>query len=267
MKRISKVFVALVLIVGLERLIRTQTNGFRFDKIIAEFPYNPDWAVEIGAIPEVLNQPFYFLGSGAQTYSFIGEDRKTVLKFFKHYHCWPNSRTLRKLPWPWKEKVLQGRERRIESIFSSAALAYKALPEQTQVIHLHLNPGEGKLPPLVIYDKIGIRYQVDLNQTPFLLQKKGALLYPYLKKHPEEGKAMIDSFFAHIHNLAKAGISNSDKHLGRNVGVCEGKVIHLDIGSFFRCDSTELCDTAEFQRWLEKNRPDLMEYFNAQKHL
>lgn len=263
MKRLLKVFLTLVLIVGLERLIRTQTNGFRIDKTIAEFPYHADLTAE-NAPPEELNQPFYFLGSGAQTYSFIGEDRKTVLKLFKHYHCWPSSRILRKLPWPWKAKILEDRERRINSIFKSTTLAYRELPEETQVIYLNLNPKEG-LSPLVIYDKIGIRYQVDLSKTPFVLQKKGDLLFSYLKKHPDEGKALIDSFFQHIHNMAKAGISNSDKHVGRNFGVCDGKVIHIDIGSFFL--SSELCDTVEFEHWLEKNRPDLMEYFNAKKHL
>ncbi len=184
MKLALKIFFAAVLLFGLERFTRTQTRGFRIDKTTAECGYNPEWEIQ-GEVPEVLNQKFYFLGSGAQTYSFIGEDKTTVLKLFKHYHCYPNSRVLRKIPYPgfaskWKEKILNHREERIGKIFNSAVLAYRDLPEETKILHLKINSKENCYPTIVIYDKIGIKYQVDLNQTPFLLQKKAELIYTYI---------------------------------------------------------------------------------------
>lgn len=261
MKLALKIFIAATLLIGLERATRFQTRGFRIDKTTAEYAYNPDWEIQ-GEVPAVLNQKFYFLGSGAQTYSFIGEDKTTVLKLFKHYHCYPNSRVLRKIPYRWKEKVLNHREERIGKIFNSAVLAYRDLPEETKILHLKINSTQNQYPTIVLYDKIGVQYRVDLNQTPFVLQKKAELIYTYIDKHPNEAKKIIDSFFACLRTQAQHRISNCDAHIGRNFGVYDGKVIQFDIGSYFQTETPTPHDTGEFKNWIIKNRPDLEEYFN-----
>lgn len=266
MKLALKIFIAAVLFFGLEKFIRIQTRGFRIDKTTAEYAYNPAWEIQ-GEVPEVLNQKFYFLGSGAQTYSFIGEDKTTVLKLFKHYHCYPNSRVLRKIPYPgfaskWKEKVLNHREERIAKIFDSAVLAYRDLPEETKILHLKINSTQNQYPTIVLYDKIGVRYSVDLNQAPFVLQKKAELIYTYIDKHPDEAKKIIDSFFACLRTQTQHRISNRDYHIGRNFGVYEGKVIQFDIGSYFQNETHTPQDIGEFKNWIIKNRPDLETYFN-----
>ncbi len=186
-----RVFIALVLLVGLERLIRTQTRGFRIDKTIAEYPYNPAWSID-APVPKELNQKFYFLGSGAQTYSFISEDQTTVLKLFKHYHCWPSSRILKKLPGSWK--ALPKREQRMKSIFESVLLAYKKLPEETQIFHLSLNPQEKHYPSIILFDKIGIRYIVDLNQPPSCCKRKPSYSTPIWSSIPMRPKQSSTHF-------------------------------------------------------------------------
>ncbi|MBS0630155.1 MAG: hypothetical protein JSS30_08060 [Verrucomicrobia bacterium] len=261
MKIALRISLFLVLFFGLERLIRTQTCGFRIDKTIAEYPYNPSWELGETPLPKELNQPFYFLGSGAQTYSFIGQDQTTVLKLFKHYHCWPSSRVLKKLPGSWK--AIAKREERMKSIFDSVLLAYKKLPQETQIFHLSLIPKLSH-PSIVIYDKIGIRYIIDLKQTPFVLQKKVQPLYPYLQEHPDEAKAIISSFFACLRHRNSLGIANSDNHVGRNFGVWENKVVQFDIGSYFLGEPSEQ-NSAEFEQWIIKNRPDLKEYFHENR--
>lgn len=271
MKWIFRILTAIILLVGLEKLIRTQTRGFRIQKIASEYPFNPDWETGCSAVPEKLNQTFYFLGSGAQTYSFIGEDQTTVLKLFKHYHFWPTSKALRKFPLPswassWKQSILNKREKRVMNMFSSAVLAHRHLPEETQILHLNINSKQNLYPTIVIFDNIGIRYSVDLNTTPFVLQKRGQLIYTYLEKHPECTKEVIDSFFSCIRKQASKRIGNCDPHVGRNFGVCESKVIEIDIGSFFIKGSNDftnsLHEAEEFREWIIKNRPEYEEYFN-----
>jgi len=257
-----RIVVALVILVGLERFTRGQTKGFRVHKTISDHPFNPDWELDNTTVPSELNQKFYFLGNGAQSYSFLGEDQTTVLKIFKHYHCWPSTKILKKLPGSWK--VIPHREHRMKSIFGSVLLAYKKLPEETAIFYVNLNPKQNLYPQITLYDKIGIRHTIDLNQTPFVLQKKAELLYPYLTQHPDEAKAIIDSFFACLKARNLQGIANSDNHVGRNFAVYDKKVVQIDIGSYSLGKPSDQNDV-EFQNWIIKNRPDLEEYYHESR--
>lgn len=276
MKTPFKVLLTIALLIGLERFIRTQTNGFRLAKTSVDFPYSHDWEVEKeNDLPEVLNQPFYFLDSGVQCYAFLSEDKTTVLKLFKHYHAGLSSKQLRKLPLPsfldWvKEDILQKREKRIDYIFSSAILAYQKLPDQTGVFHLNLNEQTEKYGTLTIFDKIGIRHEIDLNQTPFALQKKADLIFSYLENHPDQTPNVIDSLFSCIQNRNSLGIANSDPIIDTNFGVTDGKVVEIDVGSFFHNPYIKnslyskreiFYETLEFKEWLKSHAPEMNDYF------
>lgn len=276
MKQIYKILFACILIVSTERLIRTQTHGFRVEKTLSDYPYAKEWEVETkGAGPPALDQPFYFLGSGVQCYAFLSEDQTTVLKLFKHYHAGIRSTLLRKIPLPKflspiREKILERRYKRMESIFSSARIAYEQLAEQTGVLYLNVNPGKGDLGQITLYDKIGIRYEIDLNKTPFLLQKKADLLISYLEENPKETLNVIDSLFSCIQNRNHLGIGNSDPRLYSNFGIFEGKVLEIDIGSFFLSPNMKtplhakreiFHETQEFKQWLQAHAPETNAYF------
>jgi len=276
MKMPFKILLAIVALACLERSIRTQTNGFRLAKTSVDFPYCSDWDIEQETeVPAALNQPYYFLDSGVQCYAFISEDKTTVLKLFKHYHAGLSSKQLRKLFVPsfleWmREDILEKRQKRIESIFSSAILAHQKLPEQTGVFHINLNEQSGKYGTLTLYDKIGIRHEIDLNKTPFVLQKKADLLFSYLESHPDQTPEVIDSLFSCIQNRNNLGIANSDPVIDTNFGVSEGKVVEIDVGSFFDNPYIKnslyskreiFYETLEFKEWLKKHIPEMNEYF------
>lgn len=277
MKKLFKFFFLLILLFGLERFIRSQTEGFRIDKIFADFDPNPKWELPEQAPPqELLHQSFYFLGSGVQCYAFLSEDGETVLKVFKHYHLPPNSRFLRRISVPaflgnWKNAVLSKREERMQSIFSSALIAYRDLKEHTGVFFLNLNPKLDHFPKVSIYDKIGIHYELDLNKTPFLLQKKADLLFSYLESHKDETKNVIDSLFSCIQYRNQRGIINNDPLIHRNFGILNGEVIEIDVGSFvsnpylkksFFSKREFFFETLKLKEWILENRPEYSEYFD-----
>jgi hypothetical protein len=176
--------------IALGKLCRTQTGGFKTVKTVGDMPYNSAWEMssftQEQAVQEVLKQKFYFLGSGVQSYAFISEDGKSVLKLFKHYHMWPNTQLLRKVHLPfhlneWCEKTIQEREKRMSCIFSSCKIAFEDCPEETGVYYLSLNL-EKKEGSLTLIDKLGIAHTLDTKNTPFLLQKKAIPLFPYFSE-------------------------------------------------------------------------------------
>jgi hypothetical protein len=277
MKILFKILLTACCVFGLEKAIRTQTNGFRLEKTRCDSSFSPSWETPPHPLADnVLDQPFFFLGSGVQCYAFLSQDGTTVLKLFKHFHFGPSSKQLAKLPLPsfcenWRNTLLKKRTKRMESIFSSALLAYQELPEQTGVFHLHINPQDKGYPRVILYDKIGIRYAIDLNQTPFLLQKKADLLYSYITDHQEETKGIIDSLFHCITQRTQLGIANNDPKIYSNFGVLDGKVVEIDIGSFVENPYTKKAlfskrelyyETLEFKKWLQGHLPEMSEYFD-----
>lgn len=280
MKTFYKVLLIPLLFFACERLIRTQTDGFRIEKTHFEYTTNPTWNTDTSATaPEVLQQSFHFLGSGVQCYAFLSEDQTTVLKIFKHYHLWPNSSILKKIPLPqplnhWKNIALEKRAKRIDKIFASALIAYNNLPDKTGTFFLNLNPTGTSYPNITIYDKIGVRHSLDLNKTPFLLQKKADLIFSYLENHPKETKGIIDSLFHCLRNRCYLGITNHDPIVHKNFGVIAGEVIEFDIGSFEQLPLADnslyfhrevFYETLEVENWLRRHRPEHLEYFEHKR--
>ena len=221
----------------------------------------------------LLLQPFHFLGSGVQSYAFIGEDGETVLKIFKPFHMWPPNSILRHLPVPAriKNRIILEREHRWHSILGSVKIAYEKLEERTALLYLHLNRTEDQFPPIILYDKLGIGHQISLDLSAFALQKKAKLLLPYLKEHPKEGKEIINDLFDLILGRCKKGIANSDPVLWKNFGLSQGKVVEIDLGSFFlnpilqrasKMNKELLYELTPLKLYLEEQCPELLDYYH-----
>src|ERR1700722_581245 len=72
------------------------TDDFRIANITHDIPYHPEWDTslsheELAQLKSILDQPFTYIGKGAQAYAFASEDGKYVLKFFKFKHLRPNT--------------------------------------------------------------------------------------------------------------------------------------------------------------------------------
>lgn len=278
LKRISRWIGALCFIILLERFIRLQTHGFRIEKVyFDECSFSKDILSSQHSDNELLSQSFYFLGSGVQCYVFLGEDQKTVLKLFKHYHGWPSSSHLKKIPLPhflysWRENILRKRKERITSIYKSVFLATQ-LCENTGVLHAHLQPTHGQYPRIKLFDKIGVIYHLSLDNAAFVLQKKAEPLGEYLQKYPEQRREILTSFLDCILFRYGEKIINTDSVFFRNFGVCNRKVIEIDIGSF--CKNPYLAnpkiskkelfyETLPLTLWLKKHAQEDFIFFEEE---
>jgi hypothetical protein len=127
-------------------------------------------------------------------------------------------------------------------------------------------------------DRLGIHYQVQLDSTIFLIQKKAELIFPKLaqlleKNEIGKAKRMISQIMRLIANRAQKGITDKDAILEKNYGWLIDKAIHIDVGRF--AEDKRLCSvintkheivriTHSLKEWLEKNSPELLNFYEKE---
>lgn len=250
-------FTALILSwIAIER-----TDGFSPSVIetALESKVTPPLSPEVG---EILSQPFYYFGKGRQSFVFESEDGQFVLKFF-------NQKYLR-MPWYSflvYEKEYAKRSRRRHFYENSYEIAFKELGEE--ILYLHRTASQN-LPKITLKDRASRHLTIDLNQVPFVLQRKGEPLYPVLQAiYANEGMdglfREIDRFLAAIELRISKNIADADCDVEHNWGYLGGNLFHLDPGRLFydsrlkepvRLDKEWHNATHDLHQWLQIHYPE-----------
>lgn len=232
-------FLVLIAILGLYWLFVWLDDGFQIDLIAPRFAYRetielPQGPLTLDEVRHTLDQPFYYLGRGAQFYVFLSEDGEHVLKIVKQKHL--------RAPW-WKRGFfyLTGHSRpwkeRTQKLLYSLRLATNELPEQSLVSYLHFKPTTTLKTTTVIHDKLGFSYALDMDQQEFMLQKRAHNLLKQFDEWVEKKDFSTIQLFGKrlmtlILLLREKGIDNSDLQSESNIGVLNEKPVFIDIGSF-----------------------------------
>jgi hypothetical protein len=271
---------------GIYFFCESQTRGFRLYQILSNLPDDPRWEApplsqeKQKQIDSLLSQPFKFLGSGGWCIAFLGEDQKTVLKFYKHNHLHPSK--------IWKEfsfdklrlsctRLPQGVPYFQEFNFKSCTFLYKEARERTGLLYIHLNKTKGLHKPVTLIDNIGIRHTVDLDKTEFVIQKRADLLLPHLDRLAkqnkiQEAKRCIDDMLDCLLTLYKLGARDYDHSLSSNFGYTDEGAVTFDLSSFAPDASLKkpgeyrkelIVKSRSLSRFLEKNHKDLSIYFES----
>jgi len=274
MGKLFYLFILCGALYGTARFCSKATDGFTMHSI-AHFREGERGSSE--SIPSVIfNQPFYYLGKGAQCYAFISEDRRYVLKFFRRDHL-KVSFLQGILPWT-KEKKKRMEQKR-EKIFTSAAIAFSHLREETGLIYIQLKQTEGSLPQVLLFDKLHIAHSLALADVPFVLQRAASLVPQRMRKwsaqgEKEEAKKGLRELCALIRNRCEKGIFDKDVDFLTNFGFCEEGAIEVDIGRF-RWDEREkdpkiiaeelVRVTDPLVKWLLEIDPELAAFLDAER--
>ncbi len=242
MKFIRKivVFSLLMLTVGaIGKLWHFSKDGFNLNRI--RFALPPVTADACTPPRDLLNGPYRYLGRGRQCYAFESSDGLTVLKIprFDRYDLpfrwkWPFA-FLEK----WRAPILEDRQKRLIFTMESFRIAQQELKKDTALLYSHFHETEDLPRSVPIYDRLGRRFEINLNQTAFVLQEKKPLMMPQFLEALEEqdrDKAMqiLDSFLTIIERRARLGIFNKDPSFLKNFSWEEGRGVQIDIGSFYR---------------------------------
>jgi len=266
----------------LQRFCHQQTDGFSRYKISSNLTFQPEWETprlslrEQESLSKILDQPYRYLAKGAQSYVFLSDDGKYVLKFFRIYHLQPPF-WVTHLRWPWflqsykMDKILKKLDE-LHKDFASYKIAHDELKEETGIVYLHLNKTDYLKQTLTFYDKIGIKHQVALDQMEFLVQKRAELVYPALAKMVEsEGLENAKDALSQLVSLlclrCQKGIHDKDPDLNTNFGFIGHTPLQIDVGRF-RIENGNLQErmvdrdeiiriTDNLNQWLRSRYPEL----------
>ena len=280
--------VAISAVYGMGRLYYNITDGFTIGNITSDFAYDPRWEVtplrpeEKVLVGSILDQKFSYLGKGCQSYVFLSQDGKYVLKFFKYQR-------FRTKPWVdffsfipsidrYRLKKLEKKRLKLEGFIESWKIAYNELKHESGLLFVHLNKTNHLNKTLNFTDKMGMAHQVNLDEMEFMIQHKATMLDSTIKKlmaenKVEEAKSLLKTLIELITSENHRGLADNDHALMQNTGVYDGRPIHVDVGQFLYNDQIrnpatykqELFNkTYRFHRWLEKHYPELADYLTTE---
>lgn len=258
--KVLLVILSLIAFWGIARFCHHQTAGFRLTKLDGNTtPFenqlpSPLSCDQKNDLDQLLKQRFTYLGRGKQSFAFVSEDGKTVLKFF-------NNRLQRRAKWLSSTTAKQ----KLEKVFQSYQIAYDALREETGLLYFHPRAGLDQFEPVTVVDRLGIAHQIDLNKHGFVLQKRAILALDYLKQQTEEKRAeAIASLVDLLRSKMQRGIADNDPLIRANFGFYEDKPIQIDVGPLSFDESLKTAGnqrenlhkiTLSLRHWLEKNDP------------
>ena len=266
-----------------------RNDGFEVSKIFSNWSYQKecDFKYSQKAIDRantILSQPFRYLAHGFQCYVFISEDGNYILKFFRHQRM-RVPEYLYKLPQiGFIRNFIEEKERyakkRIGYICKSFKVATQYAPKETGLLYVHINPSQNLHPQVTIYDKLGTKYVLPLDEMQFVVQKKAVHLKETLallvkEKRMDEARARIDQIFDLLVSCAKKGVLDTDGALIRknNMGFLPDRAIYIDSGKLTYKDSIktksrfkkDLHRLRPLEKWLKQNYPKLFVYYKDKK--
>lgn len=180
-----------------------------------------------------LDQSYHFIDKGSQSFVFLSEDKKTVLKFFKHYR-WREPFFAKWLPAKYFEKK---REPHLDT-YRSCRYAMEHFQNETGVITLHLGSTKDFPKNFTIKDRIHRTFSIDLNKYDFILQQKATSAAERFISHRqsgqiEEAKRSLSNLFSLLLLRRERGFNDKDPHLIKNFGFIEEMAVQIDVGGFF----------------------------------
>ena len=257
---------------GVGRLYFSLTDGFSMNKIQGDLAVSQ----EIEASPlfqplnSILKQKFSYLGKGCQSYVFVSEDERYVLKFFKfqHLRLSPTWKKFAFLP-TWEQYFNRKEGEKKEKkrlLFTGCTIAGETLPRETGVCFVHLEQTDTLQTSIKIIDKLGIEHLAPLDDYAFIIQKRAipsAIVFRDLmeQKRTRELRESIQSLLGVMATRLQKGVFDRDPAVIQNIGFVGKEAIILDIGQLeilSQCSSEKLlqdfkgrCHTLE--NWFKKN--------------
>lgn len=228
------------------RLYYYLTDDFHVGNITYQMPFREEWSFSLSSdekehLHVILDQPYYYLGKGAQVYAFGSADGHYVIKFFKFKHLKP-SWFVSLLPAVgplrgFKERNMTRKLRKLEGVYEGHRIAYVHDRRHSGLIYIHLNPTTDLGLRVNLVDKLGVKRSVDLDPIVFVIQKKGKTLREvfidlFELNKIEEAATRASQILAMYQEEYESGVWDRDHGITHNTGFIDHLPFHLDVGKF-----------------------------------
>jgi len=197
---------------------------------------------------------FRFLARGHQVFAFESEDEQFVLKFFDREEL--EDHWYDHLPFRSSKKRDRRLKERVQVYPESYRLAFEWFRDETALLAVHQGISSVQYPKVTLVDKSG-PIEVDLNKTPFILQKKVRSSLPaLLEKANREGTLsnLIDQFLEIHRQRISIQIGDYDRNIRDNYGSDGERLIYLDPARL-HIDKNLLDPTICLAEWIRVTDP------------
>lgn len=217
-----------------------KSQGFSVSKMTASIPHEEKWGLpklsidQEERLKDIFQQRFHFFSSGYQSYAFISEDERTIIKFFRM------KRLSHSMTDPFFHPQKVGMHKKnLHLIFDAYKLAYDEMREDAGLIYIHLNQTNFLKTEVAITDQEGNDHRIDLDKVHFIVQEKAEPLFvhlhKYIEKKDKEGfDKAIDALIALIKRRHEKGIGDEDRGIAENYGFIGDRPIQFDIGRIYK---------------------------------
>ena len=270
MRKLIKLLILCIALCFVSRFCQKQTDHFAVAKISYTLLESGPVFSEASKCG-LLNQKYHYLTKGGQTYVFVSEDGKYILKLFRSSRLNSLAFLHKIFPADFFQRKIEKLTHHIIQTLHSYQLAKEKLQEETGIIALHLSAEEQGPAKLTIIDKLGIEHTIDPIQYPFIIQKRALLLKEKIdilmeKQELGAAKACFDTLFSFIESRMRLGIEDTDPNLSKNFGFLGEKVVQFDAGNFSLCIKPSFESLAkskeDLQYWINKAHPKLSKDFD-----
>ena len=233
---------------------------------------------QLGKIHQILDQPFYYLGKGAQCYAFESKDKQYVVKFLRLDRLCPSA-IFSEIHLPsflskYRKERLDRKFTELSRDFISYKAAFELLKDYTGLEYVQLNKNGPVDKKIKVYDKINVLHEIDLKQLQFMVQKKADLFYVGMQKildhnQIEKAQTIITQLIDYLCLRSSLGFYDKDPDINTNFGIYDGSMMQIDVGRF-RHDITRINPniyiddvirvTENFQQWLEARDKSLSDF-------
>lgn len=226
-------------------------------------------------VKKILNQPFYYLGSGNQSFAFESEDHQYVIKIMKLHSLYGLNLTEWLPSFPFfqkiKDEIRHTRAKKIERFMKGFEVANKYDPLHCGLLYVHLSSTTQLQTQIHLKDKRSKSHYINLDSIIFAIQEKGIptgeVLSDLLEKGDVEGaKSKLKSLFNMFADEFQKGIYDADHNVIHNTGFHGNKPFRIDFGKV-KLESSLKDPKTRFQelnkiaseridKWLAKHYPN-----------
>lgn len=199
----------------LDRIFYKQNDSFCQNRILVNWSSLPSYPSSLSpSTYEILNQPFSYLDKGKEFFVFLSFDQKWVLKFPRVPHHKNMAKTL---------QILRN--------------CSTQLHEETAIEYAHLERTKTHQ-TLLLLDRFGVRYQIELDSAIFFLQRAGTLFFDYFHT-ASDPLPLIRNAIAVYRSIHSKGFTDRDAIFQKNFGVYEDKPFIMDVGKIIPATSED----------------------------